>query len=252
MIAVFLREPTVRDFILAALSGLSVVNETADERFSELVGPAQAGILVVPHLDGDAEVAWFRRLTTEHPGKPWILVTEFETENVANLVHWGGISEIVWSGEVPRALRPTVERLLTGDPIARFVAFLEDSGFESEELVQFLRGACLSRPLPTTIKGLCWKVGVKEPRIRYLWSQCFRDGRGPKEFLDTLILVHCLELHDSVGSWEKVAEAVHIRGKTLRAICHRVAGTGLSEALEKFRKEERDFLREWWLRSRAS
>ncbi len=176
-----------------------------------------------------------------------------EVATLSNRVNvWGRISQVVWKSQVLEQLWPAVNRLLLTDPIARFADFLQDSSETPNEMGQFLRGACRCWPLPTTVGGLCRKVGIREPRIRYLWPQFFQPGHSPKEFLDTLVIVRSLDLHDSLGSWEKVAEAVPIREETLREICRRLTGWGLSEAHRRARNEGLDLLQEWWMRSRVS
>jgi hypothetical protein len=252
VVLVFLRDPALQDSIAAALSGLPATFETACERFPALLARARVAILVIPRLDDDAEIARFRRLAHSHPGKSWILVTVADQENVTNLIHWGGISEVTWLEQVSRDLSPIVRHLLLAGPISRFADFLQHSGMTSGEMVQFLRQACLTWPLPSTVEGLCRAVGVKESRIRYLWPGFFSAAHGLKGFLDTLVLAHSLELKDAEGSWVKVAKVLRIREETLRDICRRQTGLRLSEAHKKARGEGRDLLQEWWLRSRIS
>jgi len=252
VILVFSRDSTLLDSITAALSGLPATFESDREQFSELIALARVVILIIPRLDDDAEIAWLRRLAAPHPGNTWILVTLAELENVAHLIDWRGVSEVMWIEQVSRNLRPIVKNLLSADPCSRFAELLQAVGMPSDELVEFLRRACLAWPLPSTVKGLCRALGVKEDRIRYLWPRFFLTGHGPKEFLDILVLVRSFGLKDANGSWANVAKLLRIRTATLSDICRRTTGLRLTEAHEQARGGGRDFLQEWWLSSRVS
>jgi hypothetical protein len=253
VVVVFCPEDRYRGAIEKALAGLRPLVFSKREDFSRALPQTACAVVVIPSLLPSAELVWLRKLGQRHPVPSWLMVTGFERENVLALIDFRFVAAVVWVRDLEERLRSTVLRLMSQDPLERLAGKVGGARHLDPDLVRVVVGPCRMRRPPRTVGGLCRLVGVSEDRIRYLWHRQFGQSFSPKHFVDMLLLVRAMEIHDRGLSWAAVAGELRITEETLRPVCQRPTGGTLGALTGSGRTSQlRALVEEWCRRALAS
>ena len=252
MIVVYSQDEIHRCMVERALEGLPVDATGSRALFEQIVRDACCAIVVLPDLGQPSLLPWVQSLHGAHPHLGWIVLTRFAPDNVAELLQLRFQPHLVWLAHAEKTLGPAVTNILQSGGLGCLSRTIRDSqGIPPELRDALTRALLLGRP-PRTVAGLGRGVGLKERRVRYLWSLHFTHTSSPREFIDWVLLARALRLRMIGETWSQVAAKLSTKEDTLRAVCARRVGLSLSELEGRGPEFLQRQLGDWWTAARSA
>ena len=246
MVAVYCQDDLQRAMVARTLIGLPVSTTGSRAEFEDRVQRACSAVVVLPDLEDDEALTWFRDLRRKAPHAVRVLVTRFTPSNAVRLLEMKESAHAVWLHEVDPTLARMVGEILRTDGVGCLARIIRGGEETAPELCRGLVRACLSRRLPRTVAGLCTAAGLEEHRLRYLWRRHVTPGSSPGEMVDWLLLGWAFRCKGSLGSWARVAATLGVKEDTLRAVCVRRTGLTPSQLQAEGVNPLQDRFRAWW------
>lgn len=191
--------------------------------FVPALGEAMCAVVWMPALTA-TDVRSINTARRAHPVVPVVVVTRLEPASMRLLGRLDA-TEIVWTEEVERCLRPAIDSLLLRRATASFARALHLLDIDPH-LLQAMIGALHGRP-PSTIASWAGRQARSHSSLLRLWRRSMDGSLGLGDYLDMAQIVAALELSQDLATWGDTATELGISRRSLSRKVRKHLGVGL-------------------------
>lgn len=196
--------------------------------FEGTVAGADCAVVVIPWLDGPAEISRVERIRRRAPDVPVIVATSKALETTRRAVELG-FTSAVWISDIERQLPMAVRFAIECAYLRRVAANAERAPQLPMAVRGAVAGACRSRTPIRAIDDLAALAGVHRSVLMAAWQRKAQPGLTPKRLLDWVLLLHAVGRKTSAASWESIAAGLRVSEDTLSRVAHRLLGMHLGQ-----------------------